>query len=291
MRGKEQVNHGDMGTMKDNSDYYVYVYIDPRNLEEFYYGKGRGDRKSAHLGDKGDSEKAKRIKEIQMASLKPIIKVVAKDLTEREAFLIEKTLIWKLGRTLTNVSSGHFAEKFRPHNMMHIDLYGFDYQNGIYIFNVDERNNRSWVDRKKYGFLSAGGGKKWGEQIQSFQVGDVVVAYLGRNGYVGVGIVTEQAVMAKDFRVKGKRLDELDLKSKHMLKNIHDPEIAEYLVKVDWKATCDADDAKWEKNKGLFTTRMAKASLQNQKATLDFIGYAFKIDFDALLKKDLFAGE
>ncbi len=27
------------------NDYYVYVYIDPRNREEFYYGKGVGSRK------------------------------------------------------------------------------------------------------------------------------------------------------------------------------------------------------------------------------------------------------
>ena len=31
-----------------NDDYYVYVYIDPRNHEEFYYGKGVGSRKDAH---------------------------------------------------------------------------------------------------------------------------------------------------------------------------------------------------------------------------------------------------
>ena len=28
------------------NDYYVYVYIDPRNYEEFYFGKGRGSRKT-----------------------------------------------------------------------------------------------------------------------------------------------------------------------------------------------------------------------------------------------------
>jgi len=28
------------------ADYYVYVYIDPRNLEEFYYGKGQGARRT-----------------------------------------------------------------------------------------------------------------------------------------------------------------------------------------------------------------------------------------------------
>ena len=129
--------------MNENTDYYVYVYIDPRNFEEFYYGKGVGGRKYAHLGDEADSEKAKRINDIHKSGLKPIIKVIAKDLTEREAFLIEKTLIWKLGRTLTNVSSGHFAEKFRPHNTMHTNLYSFDYQNGIYFFKIGEGPHRT----------------------------------------------------------------------------------------------------------------------------------------------------
>jgi len=33
------------------NNYYVYVYIDPRNHEEFYYGKGKGSRKNfTHIG-------------------------------------------------------------------------------------------------------------------------------------------------------------------------------------------------------------------------------------------------
>jgi len=98
--------------MKESNPYYVYVYIDPRNFEEFYYGKGKDNRKEAHLSDNNDSEKSKRIKAIHRAGLKPIIKVIAKDLTEREAFLIEKTLIWKLGRTLTNQSSDILPKNF-----------------------------------------------------------------------------------------------------------------------------------------------------------------------------------
>ena len=42
------------------SDYYVYVYIDPRNYEEFYYGKGCGSRKDVHLTDASESRKARR---------------------------------------------------------------------------------------------------------------------------------------------------------------------------------------------------------------------------------------
>jgi hypothetical protein len=82
--------------MENAEEYYVYVYIDPRNFEEFYYGKGKGNRKEAHLKDDSDSGKAKQIKAITEEGLKPIIKVIAKGLTESEAFLIEKTLIWKL---------------------------------------------------------------------------------------------------------------------------------------------------------------------------------------------------
>jgi len=277
--------------MNENSDYYVYVYIDPRNFEEFYYGKGTGDRKYAHLGDEGDSEKAKRIKDIHKSGLKPIIKVIAKDLTEREAFLIEKTLIWKLGRTLTNVSSGHFAEKFRPHNTMHTNLYGFDYQNSIYFFNVGEGPHRTWVDCKKYGFLSAGQGKIWGEQTQALRKGDVVVAYLSKKGYVGVGVVIEEAMMAKDFRINGKRLDQLNLVCKRMMENASDPEKAEYPVRVEWKASCDASEAKWVRGSKLFFARMARASLRNQKQTIDFISLAFNVDLESLLKKEQVVGE
>src|SRR5690606_34854705 len=141
-----------MSMSDSEAHWYVYVYIDPRNFEEFYYGKGKGNRKSAHLTDSSDTEKTKRIKDIQKAGLKPIIKVIAKDLTEKQAFLIEKTLIWKLGKNLTNLSSGHFAEKFRPHDTLHLDLAHFDFKNGLYYINVGEGVHRCWEDCKKYGF-------------------------------------------------------------------------------------------------------------------------------------------
>ncbi len=273
--------------MNEASDYYVYVYIDPRNYEEFYYGEGRMNRKDSHLGDKKESRKTTRINKIRKAGLKPIVRVIAKNLTQREALLVEKTLIWKFGRNLTNESSGHFVDNFRSHDELYRELYGFDYQNGIYYFNVNEHNGGSWVDCKKYGFLSAWGSKIFGEQIQSFYEGDVVVAYVSGKGYVGVGIITKRAVMAKKFRLNGKKLSELDLVSKRVMEqNADDPEKSAYLVKVAWKATCDAHEAKSIKNKRLFASPMAKASLQNQRETIDFVSSAFKINIENLLKKD-----
>ena len=89
------------------SNYYVYVYIDPRNFEEFYYGKGRGSRKEAHLKDVSESTKARRIKDIKAAGEEPLIRVIARGLSESEALLVEKTLLWKLGRYTTNVATGN----------------------------------------------------------------------------------------------------------------------------------------------------------------------------------------
>jgi hypothetical protein len=180
--------------MQKANSFYVYVYIDPRNFEEFYYGKGSGSRKQAHLFDKNENEKTKRIDSIKKQGLKPIIKVIAKDLTEHDAFLIEKTLIWKLGKSLVNVSNGQFEDKFRKHDTFHIDIAGFDFDNGLFYVNVGEGKHRCWEDCKKFGFLSAGQDKKYSDPIKTLNTNDIVVAYLKKQGYVGIGRVMEKAV-------------------------------------------------------------------------------------------------
>lgn len=104
------------------SQYYVYVYIDPRNFEKFHFGKSKGSRKEEHLFEESESSKVKRIKQIKDGSLTPIIRVIAKDLSEEEALLIEKTLLRKLGSTTIDVSTGHFPNNFRPRNTLHLEL-------------------------------------------------------------------------------------------------------------------------------------------------------------------------
>ena len=188
---------------KISSEYYVYVYIDPRNFEEFYYGKGKGKRKFAHLSDDSDTEKSKRIKAIQKEGLEPVIKVIANNLTEKQAFLIEKTLIWKLGKNLTNLSSGHFANKFRPHDTLHIDLAHFDYEKGLYYVNVGEGDNRCWEDCREFGYMSAGQGVKYSDPIRTLEIGDIIAAYLKGFGYVGIGRVTKNAVRVNYFFIFG----------------------------------------------------------------------------------------
>jgi hypothetical protein len=268
--------------IENKMTYYVYVYIDPRNFEEFYFGKGTGSRKSAHLSDNSDTEKAKRIKAIRKEGLEPIIKVIAKGLTEKEAFLVEKTLIWKLGRNLTNKSSGHFADKFRPHDTLHQDLSGFDFSNGLYYVNVGEGPHRSWSDCRKYGFLSAGQNKKFSDPIRTLEQGDIVVAYLKNHGYVGIGRVTEKAMKAKDFRIKGKSFKQLNLNEPNILEN-SDNEKSEFVVKIEWIKSFDSKQAKWKSKSGLFTSQLIKASLQGQHLTREFLEDAFELTFKNLV--------
>ena len=269
-------------TIDNTATYYVYVYIDPRNFEEFYYGKGTGSRKMAHLSDDSDTEKVKRIKAIKKEGLEPIIKVIAKDLTEKDAFLIEKTLIWKLGKSLLNVSPGQFADKFRKHDTFHVDLAGFDFKNGLYYVNVGQGKHRCWADCKQFGFLSAGQDKKWSDPIRTLEPGDIVVAYLKTHGYVGIGRVVEKAVKVNDFKIDGKSLHQFDLKEPNIFDN-SDNEKSEYPVKIEWIKSVDSKEAKWKSKSGLFTIQSIKASLQGQKLTREFLETEFKIKFKDLL--------
>lgn len=268
--------------MKNDHPFYVYVYIDPRNFEEFYYGKGQGSRKLSHLGDQSDSPKVARIQEIRSAGLDPIIKVVAANLTEAEAHLIETTLIWKLGRGLTNLAAGHHASRFRPHNTLHRDLSGFDYLHGLYYFNVGEGPHRNWNDCRRLGFVSAGQGPRWRDQICEFNEGDLIAAYLKGSGFVGVGRILEKAVRYLDFRINQKPLHDLGLVEPRMDENSDHPDLSEYVARVKWIASVPREEARWRPKSGLFTSQLVRASLDNQPETIAFLDNEFGVDLKNL---------
>ena len=98
--------------MTAREDYYVYVYIDPRNYEKFYYGKGCGSRKDIHLKDTGKSPKARQIAAIRKAGCEPIVRVIARGLTQDQALLIEATLLWQLGKFTTTWLQAIIPAKF-----------------------------------------------------------------------------------------------------------------------------------------------------------------------------------
>jgi hypothetical protein len=260
------------------SEYYVYAYIDPRNLEEFYYGKGKGSRKEAHLSDLSDSLKAKRIAAIKREGLSPIIRVLARNLTERDALLVEKTLIWKLGKQTENIATGAFADNFRPHDTLHKELSGFDYRNGLYYYNVgEEGGHRNWDDYLALGFISAGQGVRWRDAMLGFKPGDIFAAYLQGHGFVGIGRITAPAVMVRDVQIGGVPLLDHHLYCQGLAENKNDPDFSEYVCTVKWLSTVSRDDAKWKKKAGLYTTQHVRASLDGQPETISFLEEAFEV--------------
>ena len=259
-------------------DFYVYVYIDPRSLQEFYFGKGRGSRKDAHLSDVSDSKKYRQIAAIKKAGLDPIIRVIARDLSEHDALLVEKTLLWKLGRHLTNQATGHYADNFRPHDTLHLELDGFDYQRGIYYYNVGEGPHRNWDDYRKHGFISAGQGISWRNAILGFNVGDIAVAYLKGKGFVGIAQIIERAERIATTEIDGTPFADLDLKCQNMFANSDCPDRSEYVCIVKWLRAVGRNEAYWKPKSGLYTTTHVRASLDGQPKTIDYIESCFGID-------------
>lgn len=102
-----------------NNNFYVYIYIDPRNSEPFYVGKGSGGRYKQHLlaskstlyYKESNKLKVNKIRKILESGMEPIIEIF-KDLSENDSFRIEIDLISKYGRIdlgtgiLTNLSDG-----------------------------------------------------------------------------------------------------------------------------------------------------------------------------------------
>ena len=93
-----------------DKDYYIYLYIDPRDYQVFYVGKGKGNRKNAHLRPSlltKRSSKNSRIKAILAAGLVPSIVVVEDHLTHAESLNRERWWISLFGlKNLTNKTSG-----------------------------------------------------------------------------------------------------------------------------------------------------------------------------------------
>lgn len=105
-------------------DYYIYLYSDPRDGKVFYVGKGKGRRCYAHLDDTGESEKVRKIREIQARGEKPRIEILARELNEEAAFLAEAVAIDSFGlRNLTNKVSGHRSGKYMRMDADLVDAY------------------------------------------------------------------------------------------------------------------------------------------------------------------------
>lgn len=109
--------------------------------------------------------------------------------------------------------------------------------NGEYYFTFGDGESRKWEEARKYGFISAGGGKWYSRTLNSLKPGDRVWVNIPDAGYVGLCTVLEEAVPAPTARffVDGKEVPFFDLPLEGVYhRDMTAVEEQEYLVKVDW---------------------------------------------------------
>lgn len=97
--------------------HYVYALVDPRDKNIFYVGKASGNNRAYdHLNsDFDETSKHRRIKEIRLAKMEPVVEILRYGLESQEAcFEVEAAIIDTLGlENLTNQVRGHGVNRGR----------------------------------------------------------------------------------------------------------------------------------------------------------------------------------
>jgi hypothetical protein len=139
--------------------------------------------------------------------------------------------------------------------------------------------DRPWEDARRFGFVSAGGGKFYTQTIRALPVNARIWVNIPGTGYVGVGTVTGPAVRFEQAQVD---LDGMPvpLASQRLLGDYPhhgaatDDE-AEWVVPVSWTNTFPESAAYWER--GFFANQNSACKLR-QEFTLERLAHHFDVD-------------
>lgn len=105
----------------DKLEFYVYLYLDPRNGEVFYVGKGTGNRCFHHLRDQSESRKVTRIAEIYEVGQTPKIEILAHGLEDEAALRLEAAIIDLLRPQLLNEVGGWRSLEYGRRDVEELD--------------------------------------------------------------------------------------------------------------------------------------------------------------------------
>ena len=122
---------------------------------------------------------------------------------------------------------------------------------GYYYVNVSEIDNpyRSWRDMREYGFVSAGEGACYSDELDRLKVGQEIFVYQRRphknsvrpmiSGYVGYGTVVSAKIPVVEFELPdgGGLLVDQTLEQPRLDHDRESVDRREYAVGVRWKRT------------------------------------------------------
>lgn len=145
--------------------------------------------------------------------------------------------------------------------------------------NFGQNEYRRWADAREYGFITGGHGEWYHRTMGKATEGKRIFVNNPGEGYIGVGIVTQEKTAAPDFmvNVKGEEeeipITEAPLEG-DLSRDAEDPDLREYLIGVDWIQTRDIENAFWEK--GMYANQNTVTRLRDQQ-TLDQLYQAFDV--------------
>ena len=134
-----------------------------------------------------------------------------------------------------------------------------------YYYNIGENYHRNWDDYIKYSFIAAGGGRKYSEPLKRLRPGNRVFAYYKSKGYLGIAVVKDEAVPARDFiaelEIANVSIDAF--REPGIAHDLDDLDKCEWIVKVDWsKYLIDREQAIFFT--GIFANQNIVCKLKNK---------------------------
>lgn len=146
---------------------------------------------------------------------------------------------------------------------------------GFYYITGGTEEARPWEEMRKYGFVSASGGRWYTDKLDRLSIGDLVFYYQKNKGYLGYGRITSTKVLASEFQTQSGQILTDVLQGKYLTEHAGDLENAAYVVGIDWIKTFGRDEAKTFS--GIFANQNIVCKIYHQE-TVDFLTEAFGVD-------------
>lgn len=154
--------------------------------------------------------------------------------------------------------------------------------NGEFYVTFGGNSDRDWEEARKFGYVAAGGGSRYTKPLQVLEPGSRVWVNNPGAGYVGVGTVVDPVVPIDEFMVDDEHgprvpIAQTSAKAASLKTKADDPEMAEYMVRVDWIKTVPVSEA--IKEKGFFGNQniVAKPRVKKWPHTVERLKLRFGV--------------